>query len=96
MCRSAALPDEHVWELSAKHFDPHIAPKTAIGRCDAKAGVVYDVGLWFDPDGVPYPQHANVIGWRDDSGELDSGKLKHFWMNQQQRMAPHFSFKPRT
>ncbi len=96
VCRSEGLLDEQVWHICATYFDPHVAPKTAIGRRDAAATVVYDVGLAFDPDGIPYPEHANVIGWRDDPGEPDIGKLKHFWMDQQQRMAAHFSFKPRS
>ena len=89
------MTDEAIWAICARHFDPHIAPKMATGRCDARAHVVYDAGLKFDPDGVPYPEHANVIGWHDHPTDPDE-KLKHFWMNQQQRMAPYFAFKPRS
>lgn len=81
--------------ICTEHFDPHIAPRTTTGRCDAKAEVVYGIGLSFEPDGVPYAEHANVIGWRDHPTEPDA-KLKHFWMNQAQTMAPHFSFIARA
>lgn len=93
VCRSSALTDEQIWEICAKHFDQH-APRAATGRCDAHAKIVYDVGLTFDPDGIPYPEHTNVIGWQDNVTEPDE-KLKHHWMDQQQKMAPYFRFKPR-
>ena len=41
------------------------------------------VGLRFDPDGKPYPQHANIFGWHDPGGVPDS-EIKHFWMEQAQ------------
>jgi hypothetical protein len=94
VCRSQHLTDEAIWAICAEYFDPR-APAPATGTCDARAAVVYDVELSFDPDGVPYPEHANVIGWRDDAAQPDAA-LKHFWMDQAQRMASHFSFKPRT
>jgi hypothetical protein len=90
ICRSSALDEASVWSICASHFDTH-SPKPAIGRCDALAAVVYDVGLSFDADGVPYLQHANIIGWRDAPNEPDEN-IKHFWMDQAQRMAPHFAF----
>ena len=50
--------------------------------------------LAFDADGKPYPEHANIIGWYDDADKPDN-ELKHFWMDQAQRMAKKFSYMPR-
>ena len=94
VCRPDALSDERFWAICASHFDPTIAPRRATGRCDALASVVFDVGLSFDPDGVPFPEHANIVGWYDQTNEPDE-RMKHFWMDQAQRMEPHFSFTAR-
>lgn len=93
VCRSTNLAEARVWEICSEHFDRH-ARKPAIGRGVGPASVVYEVGLGFDADGKPYPEHANIIGWRDSADRPDT-ELKHFWMDQAQKMAPRFSFIPR-
>ena len=93
VCRSSELTEAQVWEVCSEFFDKH-APKPAIGRGIGAAAAVFGVGLSFDADGVPYPQHANIIGWHDAT-ECSDDVLKHFWMDQAQRMAPHFRYAQR-
>lgn len=94
VCRSTNLIEARVWEICSEHFDSH-ARKPAIGRGVGPADVVYGVGLGFDADGKPYPEHANIIGWHDLPNVPDQ-ELKHHWMDQAQRMAAHFSYKRRS
>lgn len=93
VCRSTHLTEARVWEICSEHFDRH-AGKSAIGRGVGSAEVVYAVGLGFDADGKPYPEHANIIGWHDVSNVPDS-ELKHHWMDQAQKMASHFAYMAR-
>jgi hypothetical protein len=93
VCRSSTLTESQVWEICSVHFDSH-APKRAIGRGVGPASVVTSVGLGFDADGRPYPEHANIVGWFDIPNK-PSQELKHFWMDQAQRMAKDFQFASR-
>ena len=94
MCRSSELSDEQVWAICSNHFDPSKAPKPAICRGVGLASTAYAQKLGFDADGEPYPEHANIIGWHDDVSKPDN-EIKHFWMDQAQRMAAQFSYMPR-
>ena len=93
VCRSLDLTESRVWEICSKFFDKY-APKPAIGRGIGPVEAVTARGLGFDADGKPYPEHTNIIGWQDSAGLPDS-ELKHFWMDQAQKMAPRFSYVPR-
>ncbi len=93
VCRSQHLTEAQVWEICSTYFDKH-APRPAIGRGVGPAEAVFAIGLGFDADGKPYPQDANIIGWHD-SRDLPDSELKHFWMDQAQRMAPRFSYMRR-
>jgi len=81
-----------VWSICSAYFDVH-APKPAIGRGVGPAAAVFAKSLAFDADGKPYPEHANIIGWFD-AAETPDNELKHFWMDQAQRIATHFSYIP--
>lgn len=93
VCRSSKLTEAQVWAICSSHFDDR-APKPAIGRGVGPASVVFSESLKFDADGKPYPEHANIIGWQDDRNKPDP-ELKHFWMDQAQRIARQFSYLPR-
>ena len=93
VCRSQTLSDTQVWAICSAHFDI-VAPAPAIGRGEGPASAVFDVDLGFDPDGMPYSQHANIIGWYDSVDKPDY-ELKHFWMDKAQRMSPSFKYLPR-
>lgn len=93
ICRSQELSDSQVWAICSAHFDVS-APQPAIGRGVGIASTVFDVNLWFDADGVPYPEHANIIGWHDSVDKPDD-ELKHFWMEKAQKIAPSFKYLPR-
>jgi hypothetical protein len=93
VCRSQDFSEAQVWEICTLHFDAY-APKPAIGRGVGLAEVVFEVSLGFDADGEPYPEHANIIDWRDLAATPDN-EQKHFWIDQAQRMAPAFRYLPR-
>ena len=90
VCRSSTLDSAALWIICSKHFDAH-APSPAIGRGAGPASAIYSEELDFDPDGIPYPEHANVIGWHDERNKPDN-ELKHFWMDKARRMAKHFRY----
>lgn len=93
VCRTDTISDSELWTICSIYFD-RPAPVPAIGSGTAKARVVYAERLEFDPNGIPYPQHANIIGWNDEQALPDDEK-KNLWMDKAQRMAPHFKFRSR-
>lgn len=93
VCRANELTEAQVWTICSTYFDVH-APKPAIGRGVGPAAAVFAEELAFDPDGRPYPEHANIIGWHDAVDKPDND-LKHFWMAKAQRLANRFSYMPR-
>jgi hypothetical protein len=93
VCRSSRLTEAQVWGICSAHFDVH-SRKPAIGRGVGPAKAIFAEELTFDADGKPYPEHANIIDWHDDIAKPDS-ELKHFWMDQAQRMAKQFLYTPR-
>jgi hypothetical protein len=93
VCRSSKLAEAQVWAICSAYFDVHTRTP-AIGRGVGRAAAVFAENLMFDPDGKPYPEHANVIGWFD-AAETPDSEVKHFWMDQAQRIAKHFSYMPR-
>jgi hypothetical protein len=94
VCRSSKLNDAQVWTICSSYFDAR-APRPAIGRGVGPASAVFAEQLEFDPDGKPYPEHANIIGWHDEADKPDD-ELKHFWMDKAQKMAKKFSYVHRT
>jgi len=93
VCRSSTLTEAQVWTICSTYFDVH-APKPAIGRGVGPAAAVFAEELAFDADGIPHPEHANIIGWHDAVDKPDD-ELKHFWMAKAQRLAKQFLYMPR-
>jgi hypothetical protein len=93
VCRSSSLDEAALWAICSRHFDVH-SPKPAIGRGAGPAAAVYAESLSFDADGIPYAEHANVIGWDEKAGKPDS-EIKSVWMNRAQRLAKDFKYLPR-
>ena len=93
VCRSGSLSEEAFWKLCSEHFDRY-APALAIGRGVGRAATVYAEQLSLDADGVPYAEHANIIGWHDETGR-PTHELKSYWTDQVQRMAKEFRYRPR-
>jgi len=94
VCRSEGLSESQIWAISSKYFDPY-SLHPAIGRGDGRASVVFDANLEIDPDGTPYLEHANIVGWYDSADKPDN-EMKHFWMEKAQTMAPNFRFVARS
>ncbi|HUS10920.1 MAG TPA: hypothetical protein VMZ30_10675 [Pyrinomonadaceae bacterium] len=94
VCRSSRLTEAQIWDICSAHFDAY-TPKPAIGRGVGPASAVFAENLAFDPDGKPYAEHANIIGWQDNADKPDY-ELKHFWMDQAQRMAKKFPYISRS
>lgn len=84
------MSNAEVFEICKAYFDLH-SRYPAIGRGAAKAKVVTQEGLQVEADGIPFAQHANIIGWFDDPNRDDS-EMKHHWMNHAKRMAPEFRY----
>ena len=93
ICRSSDVRPEELWAICLQYID---APPTrkAIGAGVAEAHIVHEVGLGFDPNGKPFAQHADIVGWYDEPNTPDA-ELKHNWMDKAQRMAPNFKYSPR-
>lgn len=90
VCRSTQLSEEQVWTICADHFDAY-SPKPAIGRGVGPASAIAAVGLALDADGVPYKEHANIIGWFDKPNTPDN-ELKHYWIDHAQKIAERFKY----
>ena len=94
VCRSSSLDEAALWSICSQHFDAH-SRTAAIGRGVGPASAVYAESLSFDADGVPYAEHANVVGWDEHAGKPDH-EFKNSWMNKAQRIAKAFKFSART
>jgi len=94
ICRSSGLSNTRIWEIGAEYFEP-FAKRVIIGCGTSISQKVFSEGLSFDANGVPYPEHADIVGWPDDRSQPDE-KTKHSRMIVAQRMAPHFRYVPRT
>lgn len=93
ICRSGNLLPGEIWAVCRDYID---TPPTrlVIGAGVAQANIVFLESLQFDPNGIPFAQHADIIGWDDPPGIPDTEK-KNLWMDKAQRMAPHFKYDPR-
>lgn len=84
-CRLIGLSEEMVWNIG-EEFVAEPRERSLIGRADFMAEDVIRAGLKFDPDGEPYPNHANIVGWPIDKGEqkekaqmlAEAADYKHF------------------
>lgn len=88
--RTSNLSEPDVWEICRKYYE-ELANLTARGRGDGLARHIMTAGLSFDPNGIPHPRHADIIGWRDD-GEAADRSTKSHWMIAAQRFAGEFEF----
>jgi hypothetical protein len=93
VCRSASLTPDAVWAICAEHLDPHL-PSPAAGRGIGVGAAIADAGLHLDCNGVPYAEHANIVGWHEVPGIPDE-ELKSFWKATAQQIAPAFAYVPR-
>jgi hypothetical protein len=90
VCRSSGLKDATIWQRCSEFFDS-TAPRKAIGRGVALASTVYDEALSIEPNGDPYPEHADIVGWPFDAA-VPYETNKQLWKIKAQSMAPHFRF----
>lgn len=93
VCRCSGIDEERIWRICCQHFDRHIK-EPAIGLGSGRASIVFDVGLSFDPDGVPYPEHVNIVGWQV-SAARPREESKGLHMNQAQKIAAELKYSPR-
>jgi hypothetical protein len=78
--RADGATASELWGICEVHVDNKATARVAKARGTCLAGTFSDEGFSFDPDGIPHPRHANVIGWRDDIP-------KHELKNIQQKIA---------
>ena len=62
--RTDGLDEAGVWRIADEFVAT--AEKPVIARADLEAREYLSQQLSFDPDGIPHPRHANVIGWSDE------------------------------
>lgn len=60
--RISGLTDEDVWSLGDLFVAGPLGTRIA-ARADIEVTIVVNCGLAVDPDGVPHPGHANIVGW---------------------------------
>lgn len=83
--RTEALSEDEIWQLAATFVAPEIGDVAARG--DVSSEVLPSLGLSLDPDGVPHPRHANIIGW---PGAKEAQKVKALVLES----AAHFVARP--
>jgi hypothetical protein len=93
ICRSSGISENEFWSICRKFYDP-FSDRPAIGRGISKAQTIYNEGLGIDPNGIPYPQHADIVGWHDDPSQPDD-ETKNYRMEQAKRIAPQFVYRTR-
>lgn len=60
--RTEGLSSAEVWKIGDDLVGTPLG-RPIPARADVGANIVYDQGLAIDPDGIPHPRHANIIGW---------------------------------
>lgn len=61
VARTEGLSDQQIRQIALDHVDMPVK-----GYVTVQAALVLQQKLAFDPNGDPYPQHADVIGWSGD------------------------------
>lgn len=61
VARTQGMSDARIRQIAVEHV-----PVPVKGHATVHAALVLQSGLTFDPNGDPYPQHADVIGWSGD------------------------------
>lgn len=59
---------EELWTIYARHVEPQ--RPDSVGTARLQAARVYSMRLGFEPDGIPHPRHANVVGWPEDANQV--------------------------
>lgn len=58
------------------------------------AQAILNEKLAFDGNGVPYAEHADIIGWYEEQGREDND-IKHHWKSAAQKVAAKFPYEAR-
>jgi len=62
--RTDMLSEAAIRAIADEFVVPHRGQ--AKGHAHQSAAIVMAQGLAFDPDGVPHPRHANIVGWTSE------------------------------
>jgi hypothetical protein len=60
--RILGLTPDEVWSIGDVLVGAPLG-KPIPARADIGAKAVFGLGLAVDPDGIPHPSHANIVGW---------------------------------
>jgi len=64
--RTEKLNDGEIWDIGDNYVTKeHPEHLPSLARADTQIQKVADAELKIDPDGIPHPRHANIIGWPD-------------------------------
>lgn len=91
--RTIGLKEVEVWLLCKTCYEQP-AKLSAYGRGDGSAKHIRAAGLTFDPNGIPHPRHADILGWLDAGASADRSTKSH-WMITAHRFAGEFEFVPK-
>lgn len=67
--RTSGLNEEEIWNICGGHVASS-RTQACTGRGVCTVQNIIECGLELDPDGVPHPRHANIVGW--PVGDVDS------------------------
>jgi hypothetical protein len=64
--RTEELEEAEIWKVGEEYVMPD-RQKPILARADLIAVEFSGWNLEFEPDGIPYPRHCNVINWPAES-----------------------------
>jgi hypothetical protein len=64
VARTQGMSAAQIRQIGIDHVDPLVK-----GHATVDAAAVFREGLAFDPNGNPYAQHADVVGWSGDEAQ---------------------------
>lgn len=71
------LSEGEIWEIDDQYVSG-LRGEKSLGRADLSIGIILDLNLTIDPNGIPHPRHANVCfseGMMKDNQKLIAIKL---------------------
>lgn len=66
--RVSGVSEDEIWQIATEHVEP-VRGKPVIARADINASEFFNLGLSFEPNGIPHRLHADAINW-GESPEL--------------------------
>jgi hypothetical protein len=85
------MDSQRAWSICHDYFENSLHGELVAGRAENSAQSYVQQGLSFDANGRPYVEHADVVGWHEESG-LEYDALKSFWKDACRELAKQSRF----